>query len=105
MTLQNYVKLIPGVPARMHFTGHAYASNQIRDPKTGLIKTLNTLVFSVDQLNGEPVDTVYSVTSDKLMQHLEPHLPDNAYRGLLFSITRLGAEYLTSYEVEVRPFP
>lgn len=104
MTLQNYVKLEAGVPATMHFTDHAEDSNEIRDPKTGLVKTLRTLVFVVDQLNGVQVGSTFSVSSDKLYSHLLPHLADKRYRGLLFNITRQGREYLTEFQVRVSPF-
>ena len=104
MVLRNFVELQPGVPARMHFTDHAFDAKEIRDPRTGLVKTLNTLVFVVDQLNGVPVGALFSVTAEKLAKHLQPHLTDRAYRRSLFTITKLGAEYLTSYEVQVLPF-
>jgi len=104
MVLKNFVELQPGVPAAMHFTDHAFDSKEIRDPRTGLVKKLNTLVFSVDRLNGVTVGALYSVTAEKLATQLNPYLTDRAYRGLLFTITKLGTEYLTSYEVQVSPF-
>jgi hypothetical protein len=104
MVLRNYVELTPGVPATMHFTDYAFDSREIRDPRTGLVKQLNTLVFSVDRLNGVAVGGLYSVSADKLAKLLAPYLPDGAYRGLLFTITKLGSDFLTSYEVQVGSF-
>ena len=104
MVLKNYVELTPGVPAVMHFTDHAFDSKEIRDPRTGLVKKLNTLVFAVDRLNGVAVGALYSVTSEKLATQLAPYLADGRYRGLLFTVTKLGADFLTSYEVKVAPF-
>ena len=104
MVLKNYIELQPGVPATMHFTDHAFDAKEIRDPRTGLVKSLNTLVFSVDRLNGVAVGALYSVTADKLAKQLAPYLANRAYRGFLFTITKLGTEYLTSYEVGVHLF-
>jgi len=53
--LMNYVALVPGVPTRMHFTDDYYVDREIADRETGKPKRIKSLVFWVDELNGEDV--------------------------------------------------
>ena len=104
MVLTNYVTLQAGVPATLHFTDHAMATNEIRDKLTGLVKPLTSLQFVCDRLNGQEVGCIFSVSSEKLAQQLAPYLPDRRYRGLAFTITKSGSNFLTEYQVKVAPF-
>ena len=104
MVLKNYVELTPGVPATLHFTDHAMASTPIRDKVTGLVKTLNSLQFVCDRLNGAECGAIFSVSSEKLAQQLSPYLDGRRYRGLAFVITKMGANFQTEYQIQVLPF-
>ena len=99
MVLQNYIKLTPGVPARMHFTDHTIPVKEIRDPDTGRIKDLNTLVFEVDELDSRPVHSTYSITSDKHALDFAPYLADKSYRNFTFEVTQIGDRYTRTFKV------
>ena len=99
MVLQNYKKLTSGVPARMHFTDHSLQSKEIRDPDTGRLKTLNTLVFEVDEWDGLKVQSTYSITSDKHALDFAPYLGDKSYRNFTFEVTQIGSGYLRTFKV------
>lgn len=101
MTLMNHVILQSGVPAVMHFTNHVIEPRMITDPVSRLEKTVNALVFHVDQLNGQSVDAYYSTISDKHALFFDPYLKDQAYRDYLFTITRQGRGFSTDYTVKI----
>ena len=103
MVLRNYIELQPGVPAAMHFASHTMETKDIRDPRTGMVKSLTTLVFLVDRLNGAGTGALFSVTSEKLAKKLEPLLAGERYKGLTITLVKLGTGYLTEYEVQVAP--
>ena len=103
MVLQNYVKLQPGMPARMHFTDDTFQVREITDPDTGRLKEIRTLVFDVDELNGNPIRSTYSVTSDKHAMELEPYLKGKRYRDYYFEITQMGDRYSRTYGLKVIP--
>jgi len=102
--LGNFVRLEPGVPKRMHFMRHEFVDKVIRDPLTGVAKTVRVLQFYVDYEDGQKVAKVFSVTSEKLAASLSPYLADNRYTRLEFIITKRGEGFLTDYSVEVRPW-
>ncbi len=77
--LINYIRLAPGVPTRMHFTDDYWVERTIADRETGKPKTIKSLVFWCDQLDGEDVARTFSILSQKLAAHFEPLLPDKWY--------------------------
>ena len=99
--LSNYVALAPGVPTRMHFTDDYWVERTIADRETGKPKTIKSLVFWVDELNGEPASRTFSILSQKLYAHLEPFLPDKRYGGYDFIITQMGDGFLKDWNVQV----
>jgi len=99
--LINYISLAPGVPTRMHFTDHYYIDREIADKETGKPKTIRSLVFWCDELNGEPCARTFSVLSQKLAAHMEPFLPDKGYGGYDFIITEIGKGFLKDWNVQV----
>jgi len=103
--LANYVALEPGIPTRMHFTDHYWIKREISDRDTGKTKTVESLVFYVDRLGGEPASRTFSVLSQKLAAHLEPFLKDNQYRGYEFIITEIGKGFYKDWNVQPIPAP
>ena len=98
--LANYVALAPGIPLRLHFTDDYLIDRDITDPDTGKTKRIKSLVFEVDQVNGEPASKTFSVLSQQLAASLQPYLKDHAYRGWDFVITKTGAGMVARFKVE-----
>jgi hypothetical protein len=101
--LMNYVALAPGVPRKMHFTDDYLVDRDITDPDSGKTKRLKTLVFQVDEIDGEPASKTFSVVSSKLAAALQPYLKDHAYRGWDFVITKDGSGFTARFKVDARP--
>ncbi len=99
--LSNYVALVPGVPTRMHFTDDYKIQRTIADRETGKPKPIDSLVFYVDELNGEPASRTFSILSQKLAAHFEPFLPDKRYGGYDFIVTQMGEGFLKDWNVQV----
>ena len=100
MVLMNYVALVPGVPTRMHFTDHYWIDREIADKETGKPKTIRSLVFWADELNGEPAARTFSILSQKLAAHFEPFLKDKGYTLYDFIITQMGEGFLKDWNVQ-----
>ena len=98
--LMNYVALVSGVPTRMHFTDHYYIERVIADRETGKPKTIKSLVFWVDELNGEDCARTFSILSQKLAAHMEPFLPDKEYTRYDFVITQIGEGFLKDWNFQ-----
>lgn len=99
--LANYVRLEPGIPTRMHFTDKYWIDREIADKETGKPKTIKSLVFYLDELNGEAASRTFSILSEKLAAHMTPYLPDNEYRGYDFIITQMGDGFLKDWNVQL----
>ena len=100
MVLMNYIALSPGVPTRMHFTDDYKIERTIADRETGKPKRISSLVFWVDELEGEDVARTFSVLSQKLAAHLEPFLKDKEYTRYDFIITQMGDGFLKDWNVQ-----
>ncbi len=98
--LANYIRLVPGLPSRMHFTDHYFIKREIADKETGKPKQIDSLVFYCNEEGGEPVSKTFSILSQKLAAHMEPYLPDNKYRGYDFIITQIGEGFLKDWNVQ-----
>lgn len=98
--LMNYIALVPGVPTRMHFTDHYYIDREIADRETGKPKTIKSLVFWVDTLEGEPCSRTFSVLSQKLAAHLEPFLAGKEYLKYELIITQMGSGFLKDWTIQ-----
>lgn len=103
--LMNYIALETDVPTRMHFTDHYTVDREIWDKDLGKYKPVKSLVFWVDQLNGEPTARTFSVLSETLAAILRPYLPDHTYIDRDFVITKRGEGFGTRYEVQPIPKP
>jgi len=98
--LMNYVALAPGVPTRMHFTDDYEVDREIADRETGKPKRIKSLVFWVDELNGEPCARTFSVLSQKLQAPLEPFRKNKEYLKYDFIITQMGDGFLKDWNVQ-----
>jgi hypothetical protein len=102
--VENYVRLIEGVPKRLHFKDHAYVTRRIRDPVTGWEKSVMVLEFLVDWEDGRPVEKVFSVIQSKLEAALRPYVDGKRYRDYLFTITKIGSGFVSEFRVDVSPW-
>lgn len=98
--LMNYVELKPGIPSRMHFTDHYFITRVISDRDTGKEKPIQSLVFWVDELDGEPAAKTFSILSKKLAAQLEPHLEGRKYQQYDFVITEFGDGFYKEWNVQ-----
>lgn len=98
--LMNYIALVPGVPTRMHFTDDYFVERDIAEKETGKPKRLRTLVFWVDELNGEDCARTLSVLSQKLQAPLEPFRKNKEYTRYDFIITKIGDGFMADFNVQ-----
>ena len=98
--MSNYVRLAAGVPTRMHFTDDYFVEREIADKETGKPKRIKSLVFWVDELNGNPDSRTFSVLSQKLSAHFEPFLKGKEYNRYDFIITQIGEGFLKDWNVQ-----
>jgi len=98
--LMNYIALAPGVPTRMHFTDDYYVDREIADKETGKPKKIRSLVFWVDELEGEDCARTFSILSQKLAAHMEPYLPNKGYIPYDFIVTQIGEGFLKDWNVQ-----
>lgn len=99
--LMNYIALAPGLPTRMHFTDHYFIEREIADKETGKPKTIHSLVFWVDELDGEDCAKTFSILSQKLAAHVTPYLPNKEYTLYDFIITQIGKGFLADWNVQL----
>lgn len=99
--LMNYVALQPGIPTRMHFTDDYYVERVIADKETGKPKRIRSLVFWVDELDGEDVARTFSILSQKLEAHLKPFLEGKEYSHYDFVITEIGDGFYKDWNIQV----
>lgn len=104
MVLDNYVKLQPGIPKRLHFTSHAIVDNDITDKLTGLVIKKTQLMFVVDREDGLAVSKTFSTLAERLAVQLLPDLENKDYINKEYVITMFGTGYQTRYSLDVRPF-
>ena len=102
--LMNYIALEEGVPVRLHFTDHYIIEREIWDKDAGRMKTLRSLTFFCDKVDGTPAAKTFSILADKLAGLLQPYLPDNEYRTKEFIITKQGEGFVKRFSVQVIPF-
>jgi len=101
MVLMNYIRSVPGVTLRMHFTDDYEITRSIMEKESGRLKRIKSLVFWVDELNGQDCARTYSVMSEKLWAALTPYLPDKGYLPYDFLITKMGDGFYTDWNVQV----
>ena len=94
MTLENWVKLPIGKVVCMHFREYRVTSRQITDPMFNVPRTVQSLVFLVDRVDGKPVDKTFSVVSEKLAQEFEPYLEDGSFRDYEWCLVKDAAGFV-----------
>lgn len=99
-----YVRLEVGVPVRLHFVDHGELDKIITDPILKWKKTVPSLAFKVDRVDGAPADTVFSVLSEKLWDELKPYLPGQRYRSYEFIFVKDAAGFSAPRILEIRPY-
>lgn len=102
MVLENWVKLAPGVPVRLHFVDHRIVERQITDPIRGVPTTRRSLIFYVDERDGRSVDMMYSVVSEKHASDFEGYLPDKSYVNYTFTIIKDAPGFVPPRITETR---
>ncbi len=88
MSLGNWVVLKPGVEVKLHFKEHRITPRAIKDPFWKVDRMVNSLLFLVDREDGQPVDKMFSVISDRLAQEFEPYLVDGSYKLYEWTIVK-----------------
>ena len=101
--LENWVKLEPCKPKRLHFADHAIVERVITDPILKRPKKVRSLVFLVDEEDGRPVEKSFSVVSEKLFQELSAYLPGKRYTRYVFVIHKPAHKYAAPHVVAVIP--
>ena len=101
----NYIALEEGIPLRLHFTDDYLVDRDITDPQTQKVKRIKSLVFWVDEVNGQPASKSFSVVSQALAAKLQPYLAGKNYAGWTFVITKNGSGFTASFKVEAIPRP
>lgn len=90
MVLDNWVKLPVGKTVCMHFREYTIVSRPITDPYFKTPRTVSSLVFLVDRVDGEAVDKTFSVVSEKLADEFEPYLEDGSFRAYEWCLVKDG---------------
>ena len=99
--LMNYVRIFAGVPKRLHLTDRYYVDREIADRETGKPKWLKTLVFWVDEEDGQDVAKTWSILSQKLEAIFIPYFPDKRFTDYDFIITQMGDGFMKDWNVQV----
>ena len=94
MALDNWVKLPVGKVVCMHFKEYRVTSRQITDPYFGTPRTVQSLLFLVDRVDGEPVDKTFSVVSEKLADEFRPYLEDGSFRDYVWCLVKDAAGFV-----------
>ncbi len=94
MSLENWVKLEVGKVVCMHFKEYRVTPRQITDPYFGTPRTVTSLLFLVDQVDGVPVDKTFSVTSEKLADEFKPYLEDGSFRNYVWCLVKDAAGFV-----------
>lgn len=101
---ENYIRLEIGVPIRLHFIDHGEIPKIVTDPVLKWKKTVKSLVFKVDKMDGDQVDTVFSILSEKLWNEFRPYLHGQKYLNYEFVIVKDVGGFTPPRIVEVRPY-
>ena len=94
MTLENWVKLPIGKVVCMHFKEYRVTPRQITDPYFKTPRTVTSLLFLVDQVDGKAVDMTFSVVSEKLADEFRPYLEDGSYRNYTWCLVKDAAGFV-----------
>ncbi len=101
MVLTNYIRLSPGISARLHFTDDYIIERTIADKeRPGMTKPIKSLVFQVDTYDSQDVARTFSIMSQKLAAVFKPYLKDKSYKLYDFIITEMGDGFYKDWNVQ-----
>jgi len=86
--IENFIVLAPGVERSLHFRDHALVPRVITDPVLKERRTVESLLFYVDEENGRAVDKTYSIVSQKHAAEFSGYLEGKRYRGYVFVVIK-----------------
>lgn len=86
--IENFIVLEPGVGRSLHFRDHAIVDRVITDPVLKERRTVQSLLFYVDEEDGRVVDKTYSIVSQKHAAEFTGYLEGKRYRGYVFTIIK-----------------
>lgn len=78
----------------MHFKEWRVVPRTITDPYFKTPRTVESLLFLVDEVDGVAVDKIYSVVSETLANEFKPYLDDGTFRDYVWTIVKDGAEFV-----------
>jgi len=99
------VILKPGVPKRLHFKDDTTEDRQIQDRYFNVPRTVKSLIFLVDRVDGASVDKTFSVLSQKLINDLAGYMENKKYRNYEFTLVKDGPGTVPPRIVSVTPYP
>lgn len=102
--IENWVKLKPGIPKRLHFVNHAIESRRIHDPLMKASKDISSLVFAVDREDGNAVSKSFSVVSEKLAGDLQGWVEGKRYVGQEFTFIKDAPGFVPPRILSVEPY-
>lgn len=88
------MKLEVGREVRLHFREYSVESRQITDPVFKVPRTVRSLLFLVDRVDGAPVDKTFSVVSEKLADEFWPYLEDGSFRLYEWVLVKDGPGFI-----------
>ncbi len=100
MVLENIIRLVDGVPVKVHLADHNIEKRTITEPVTGNPAIRNVLVFEVDRFNDREVSARLSTMADGLAEKFTPYLPDKSYRNYNWIIIQSGEGFRRRWEVK-----
>ena len=102
LPLGNWVKLPLGRWKCVKISKWEITERKIYDKRLGRTKTVRALVCWVYEEDGEPVDKILSILSEKLAAMMLPYLKRPDFDKLTFCIKREGTGFATEYQLIVR---
>lgn len=102
--IENWVKLKPGIPKRLHFVNHAVESRRILDPVMKTSKDISSLVFAVDREDGLAVTKSFSVVSEKLAGDLAGWVEGKRYVAHEFTLIKDAPGFVPPRILSVEPY-
>lgn len=103
MTLENYVKLVPGVEKVLRFKPESFRiePRQIRDPVTKAFKGVRAGVADVTEEDGKPVTKTYSTLSEKHAAQLGVLHDNGQLYHYKIGLTVRGSGYGREYQIRL----
>jgi hypothetical protein len=103
LPISNFVMLAPGIEVRLHFVDHRITPRMVRDPIRDVMVSRESLVMYVDEVNGQPVDKMYSILSQKHAAEFAGYLTNKSYLQYNFVVIKDSAGTVPPRIVSVTP--